>query len=92
VVFERDIAHEECVFVHAEEERAQRRQIGAVEGCNQQNDAGDIARYLPQLLLDCVTSVGRYASDAAVRVGGHEVQHPGRRRLRHPEERRVVVL
>jgi len=92
VVFERDVAHEEGVFVEAEEKRPERRQVSAVEGGDQQRDAGDVSRHLPQLLLDRVRPLRRYPSDAAIGVGGDEVQHPRGGRLRHPEERRVVVL
>ena len=59
VVFERDVAHEEGVFVEAEEECSDRRQVGAVEGRNQHKDTDDIERHSLQLHLDHVRPVDR---------------------------------
>ena len=92
VVLKRDVAHEERVLVDAEQQDAQRRQIGAIEQRDYENNTGDIARRSPQLLLYVVRPVRRQISHAPVGVRGNDVEHPGRRGLGHPEERRVVVL
>ena len=93
VVFERDVAQKERVFVDAEQEDAQRRQIGAVEQRDYQHNTRDVAWYFLQFVLDDARAlVRRQTGDTAAGVRAHDVQHPGRRRLRHSEERRVVVL